>query len=187
MTGFLGKLFGKKDTVTSASNPVELIEGMLDGLFETSGLDLLHTVFADETNPEKIFVEISGNDEELLRAREGQLLDAIQLFLTRVTQHQLKDEKLFINVDNEGYREQVNKDLIDLAEKLKLIAVEKGKPVYFRALPPRDRKVIHQYLAEDGRVKSRSVGEGLFKKIKIYPTKDEVMDEDSSELATEQA
>ena len=59
---------------------------------------------------------------------------------------------------------------VELAEKLKGIALEKGKSVYFRALPPKDRKVIHQYLAEDGRVKSRSIGEGHFKKIKIYPT-----------------
>ena len=51
--------------------------------------------------------------------------------------------------------------------------MSKGKPVYFRALPPRDRKVVHQYLAEDGRVKSRSIGDGLYKKIKIFPVKNE--------------
>jgi spoIIIJ-associated protein len=53
------------------------------------------------------------------------------------------------------------------------VAVERGKPVYFRALTPKDRKTVHQYLAQDGRVKSRSVGEGLYKKIKIYPNKGE--------------
>ena len=73
---------------------------------------------------------------------------------------------------------------MDLADKLKGIALEKGKSVYFRALPPKDRKVIHQYLANDQRVKSRSIGDGLFKKIKIYPVKgqrNDVEDESSVE------
>ena len=61
---------------------------------------------------------------------------------------------------------------MDLADRLKGIVLSKSKPVYIRALPPKDRKVIHQYLAEDSRVKSRSVGEGHYKKIKIYPTKE---------------
>jgi hypothetical protein len=40
--------------------------------------------------------------------------------------------------------------------------------------------LIHQYLAEDGRVKSRSVGEGHFKKIKIYPNREKDRQEDQS-------
>ena len=59
--------------------------------------------------------------------------------------------------------------MITLAEKLKGIAVSKKKSVYFRALPPKERKIVHQYLADDDRVKSRSIGDGLYKKIKIYP------------------
>jgi len=177
MTGFFGKLFGKKEAAGSSA-PAGLIDEVLSGLFQTAGLDFSFDI---DDSGENIFVEIYGDDEELLRAREGQLLDAIQLFLTRVLQHQLKDERVFIQVDNEGFREQANQELTELAEKLKNVALEKGKPVYFRALPPRDRKVIHQYLAEDGRVKSRSIGDGLYKKIKIYPLKGN----DSVDSATE--
>jgi spoIIIJ-associated protein len=74
-------------------------------------------------------------------------------------------------MDCNGFRQESNQALVDLAEKLKGIALEKGKSVYFRALPPKDRKIIHQYLAGDPRVKSRSIGDGLYKKIKIYPIK----------------
>lgn len=75
--------------------------------------------------------------------------------------------------------------MIELADKLKEIALTKGKPVYFRALPPKDRKVVHQYLAEDGRVKSRSVGDGHFKKIKIFPLK-ESQNQEKDDGAAEQ-
>ncbi len=76
-----------------------------------------------------------------------------------------------MHVDSNDFREKSNQTLVELAEKLKEVAIERGKSVYFRALPPKDRKVIHQYLAQDERVRSKSIGEGLFKKIKIYPIK----------------
>jgi len=182
MTGFFGKLFGKKEGSSAAGTPAGLVEEVLKELFDLAQLDFDFDVLQDKDDPKYITVEIYGGDEELLRTREGQLLDAIQLFLTRVVQNQLREEQVTIYVDNAGYREQANQELTELAEKLKNIALDKGKPVYFRALPPRDRKVIHQYLAEDGRVKSRSVGEGLYKKIKIYPTN---KGERNTESATE--
>lgn len=179
MTGFFGKIFGKKEAAEKGAKA--LVIDVLEGLFEAGQFDFNFEV-EEQNNGETLLVEVYGDDEELLRAREGQMLDAIQLFLTRVLQHQLKDERVNIQVDNEGFRLQANQELTDLAEKLKNVALEKGKPVYFRALPPRDRKVIHQYLAEDGRVKSRSIGEGLFKKIKIYPLKGEA----AADVTTEQ-
>jgi spoIIIJ-associated protein len=187
MTGLLGRFFGKKteeikDSVAAEGSAEQLVSEVLDGLFAASNLDLSYSI---ERDGERIAVEVSGDDEELLRTKEGQLLDAVQLFLTRVVQHQMKDERVNITVDNAGFREDSNKELIELAEKLKGIALEKGKPVYFRALPPRDRKIIHQHLAIDGRVKSRSVGDGLFKKIKIYPLKGEAGASASQELAPE--
>lgn len=175
MTGLFGRLFGKKDGAAAATpgSVKESIIATLNDLFEAAKFNLVFDIVQDTERPEHYLVEISGDDEEMLRAKEGQLLDAIQLFLTRVVQHQMPDERIVISVDNAGYREESNQSLVDLAEKLKAVALEKGKPVYFRALPPRDRKVIHQHLANDVRVKSRSVGDGLYKKIKIYPLKNE--------------
>ena len=114
-------------------------------------------------------VEFSGEDEGLLKEKEGQLLDSVQLFITRVLQHRMPDNKVNVEMDCGGYREEANQELIDLAEKLKEIALARKKSVYIRALPPKDRKVVHQYLADDTRVRSRSIGDGLYKKIKIYP------------------
>jgi spoIIIJ-associated protein len=172
MTGLFGRIFGGRKTESAvASGPEGVIDSTLSELLQLAGLQLQ---FKIEAKAESEFeIDVYGDDESLLLAKEGQLLDGIQLFLTRVCQHRFPDLRLNITVDNSGYREEVNRELIDLAEKLKNIAVEKGKPVYFRALPPRDRKLVHQYLADDGRVRSRSVGEGLFKKIKIFPTNQE--------------
>ena len=181
MAGIFSKIFGGgKSNKQTAGTPAALVTETLESVIEIAGLDLQFDVVSQDEDG--IRLDVYGNDEEILTAKDGQLLDAFQLLLTRVTQHQFSDQRFSITVDNSGYREEANQQLIGLADKLKGIALDKGKPVYFRALPPRDRKVIHQYLADDGMVKSRSVGEGLFKKIKIVPLKGESTRENTAEL-----
>lgn len=169
---FFKKIFGggKK-----GSDVQTLIEENLAAIIEKSGFELEFNVDSDngEDGEARVNIELSGADEELIRDRKGQFLDALQLYLKRVAQHNFPDDKTSISVDSGGYREESEAALIERAESLKQIAIEQGKTVYYRALPPKDRKVVHQYLAKDPRVKSRSLGDGLYKKIKIYPAKDE--------------
>ncbi len=166
MTGLLGKIFGKKK---QSGGPEALVDEILDELFSLAGLELGYDLKVQEDG--SVNVDIFGEDEELLISKEGQLLDSIQLFVRRSIQHQANGEAFHVNIDCSNFRQQADAALVALAEKLKGLVLDKGKSVYFRALPPKDRKVVHQYLAEDGRVKSRSVGDGHFKKIKIYLAK----------------
>ncbi len=169
--GFFSKLFGGKSK--SANSEVEtLVQKTLEGIIEKAQFDLtfdLKTTKDDEETT--LAVELNGADEEILKDKKGQMLDAFQLFLKRVVQHNFPDDKTNITVDCGGYRDESANALIERAENLKAICIEQGKSVYYRALPPKDRKVVHQYLAKDPRVKSRSLGDGLYKKIKIYPAK----------------
>lgn len=170
MAGFLSKLFGggKK----AASDVESLVSDTMNGLIEKAQFELSFEIRNEKTEQgDQIHIEVSGADDELLKDKEGQMIDALQLFLKRVIQHHFPEDRTEVYIDSNGYREESNKELVELAEKLKGVALEKGRSVYFRALPPKDRKVIHQYLAGDERVKSRSVGDGLYKKIKIYPAK----------------
>jgi len=167
MTGIFGKLFGSKKK--KGDGPEGIVDDILGQVIEMARFELSYDIKTLEDG--SLHVDVFGKDEELLIGKEGQLLDALQLYVRRAIQHQLPETNIIVNLDSANFREQANEALIALAEKLKDIALTKGKSVYFRALPPKDRKVIHQYLAEDGRVKSRSIGEGHFKKIKIYPAK----------------
>ena len=188
MSGLLSRLFGggkkasSKNQSSSDSELNSLLNDTISGLLEKANFDLNFDLVEkkDDRGDLQITVEFSGADEEILKDSEGQMIDAIQLFLKRVVQHNFPEDRTNIMIDCNGYQEESSQALVDLAEKLKETAIEKGKSVYFRALPPKDRKVIHQYLAGDSRVKSRSVGEGLFKKIKIYPVKSNSRQDDQS-------
>lgn len=180
MAGFFGRLFGGKKKENGGGSDVEsLLQATLEGLVEHGRFDLRFEVTSgtDDKGQAQIAVEFSGGDEDLLRDKEGQMIDSIQLFLQRVVQHNFPEDKTNIQIDCNGFREESNAALVDLAEKLKGLALEKGKSVYIRALAPKDRKIVHQYLASDERVKSRSIGDGLYKKIKIYPSKGSAAEE----------
>ena len=161
---FLRNLFGGKKS--TSGSPESIIEDTLSEVFQLGDFDLTANV---KENGEKIVVEVEGKDAETLKERDGQLLDAFQFFIRRVVQHQLPESRVDLEFDTGGFREESSQALIDLAEKLKNVALEKGKSVYIRALAPKDRKVVHQYLANDERVRSKSIGDGHYKKIKIFP------------------
>lgn len=186
MTGFFSKLFGGKKK--AAVPAVTLVQDTLAGLIDKAQLDLDVDVQSENVNGvEEIRVELSGVDEMMLTEREGALLDAFQLFAKRMLQHQLPEARVNVSFDSNGYREETNRSLVELADRLKEKALEQGRSVYLRALPPKDRKIVHQYLANDDRVRSRSVGDGLYKKIKIYPVKSNGRDNnrEMSDEATE--
>ena len=170
MAGFFKKLFGggKKQ----GSEVETLVEDTLAGVIEKAGFELTFELTFEKTETEStLSINFAGADEELLKDKKGQLLDSFQLLVKRVIQHNFPDDKTNVLVDAGGYREETEQALIDKAENLKQMALEQGRSVYYRALPPKERKVVHQYLAQDPRVKSRSLGDGLYKKIKIYPVK----------------
>lgn len=160
---FLSKIFG------GSKNEVEVsLEETLQTVINKSGLSLSFDIKVSP-NGEEILFDLFGEDEEIVKNKEGAFLDATQLFLRRVAQNKFKEQKVNVIVDCNSFREDADNALIELADKLKDICLKKKKPVYFRAFPPRERKLIHQYLADDTSVKSKSVGEGLYKKIKVFP------------------
>jgi spoIIIJ-associated protein len=161
MANFLSRLFGKDK---GADTPQGTIQFVVDGVLSRGGFDLQAKV---EKTEEGFLVNFSGGDSQLVTGKEGLLLDSFQIFIKRLLQNKFPDQKIEVSVDCEGFLEDSAQELKDLAEKLKNYVLDKGGTSFVRALPPRERKIVHRYLAEDERVKSQSVGEGFYKKIRI--------------------
>lgn len=157
------KLFKGKD-----KSPSSLVEQMFQDLLEKGGFSL--SVELTQTKEGKIFVNIFGEDEGLLKAKDGRLLLALQTYFNRVVQHHFFGQNIFLHVDSGNFFEEKEQRLLDLASKLKQKALSTGKPVYFKkALSPFQRRKVHQFLTERGDVKTSSVGDGFYKNICISP------------------
>ncbi len=192
MSGFFSKLFGGNKSGTTRSTPagatdaVAMVDETIGGVVERAGFNLEFTVESVVNGEiEDVTVQFSGADEDILTAENGELLDSFQLFAKRVLQHKLPDARVEVHTDASGFREKATQSLVDLTEKLKDKCLESGKSQYMRPLAPKDRKTVHQHLANDERVRSRSIGEGHFKKVKIYPAKS-ARDEASSRGSNDQ-
>lgn len=162
---FIKKLFSNESSA-------EFLENFLEDFFQTCGFSLSCDKVTQENNT--LIVEIYGEDEEILLEKGGKLLQAVQVYLSTVLQTRMRkkeqEEKLFVRVDSGGFLQQYEEELLSLARKLKKEALRKNRPVLIRKpLNAFYRRKIHQILSEDGRVQTKSIGEGLFKTIKIFP------------------
>ncbi len=160
---FLKKMF-------SNSSPTAQVEEFLDELFRSCSFNLSFDVKIFEKE-QRAFIDIYGPDEELLLENQGQLLQSFQQYLAIVLKQKIEGLSLFrIELDSQGFLEEYEENLMNLAFKLKEECLRRKKPVWLkRNLNSFYRKMIHQSLTEDGRVVTESIGRGAFKTMKISP------------------
>ena len=110
---------------------------------------------------------ISGPHEEHLIGPEGRILDSLQYLLRKMVSRHLPD-KIMLALNAGDFRERRAEELKVRAVELAELVKADGKTQAIPALNPSERRVVHMILQEDKGVRSRSVGEGLFKKVLIY-------------------
>ena len=110
---------------------------------------------------------LRGEFEEDLTGVDGKVLDSLQYLLRKVVTRKVP-ERLRISINVGDFREKRLENLKVRAVELATMVKEDGKTQVLPALNPSERRAIHMILQEDKEIRSRSVGDGLFKKILIY-------------------
>ena len=106
----------------------------------------------------------------MLIGRKGRTLDALQFIVNKIVNKSM-DKRVQVIVDSENYRQRRKEFLIQMALKMGEKAKKIGKPVKTNLLNPHDRRIIHLALRDDGRLETKSRGEGLLKRVLIIPKK----------------
>jgi spoIIIJ-associated protein len=146
-----------------APRATEILTQMLQRMGETC---TIHGV--QDANQVNLVIE--GQDAGLLIGKQGQTLEALQYLVTKILSKQtLKKPRVVIDI--ESYRERHRQSLIELALKHSEKAKRIGKPVTLNPMNAHDRRIVHLALQSDKDIKTKSRGEGLYKKIIIYPVK----------------
>ncbi len=115
----------------------------------------------------EICCKVTGEFDEYLTGQDGKVLDSIQYLLRKMVARKTQ-ERIKLCVDVGDFREQRKEMLMERAAELALLVKEDGKTQVIPALNPSERRVVHMVLQDDKEIRSRSVGDGLFKKILIY-------------------
>lgn len=115
-------------------------------------------------------LEIVGDGSGLIIGKRGQTLDALQFIVNRILNKD-RQEPLYVTIDTEGYRQRHMDLLRSMAFKMGQKAKRTGQAVSLERMNPYDRRIIHLALKNDNRVNTKSIGEGVYKKVVIVPRK----------------
>jgi len=113
----------------------------------------------------ELYLDIKADDLDILINKRGAVLDALQFLMNKM--HGQKGGRIFIDCD--GFRQRHEEDISGLALRLGAKAKRLRKPVTINSLNAHDRRLVHMALQDDQELRSRSKGDGEFKKIVIYP------------------
>ena len=165
------KLFGSipakvkltvKENLTDGQRAVRFLEGLLPLL----GSEAAPTLASED---EKIIIQLETETAKGIIGRRGEMIDAIQTLAGAVANTGRKDYKRVV-VDCGNYREEREKTLRRVAEKLAQKAVRLGKRVRLEPMNPYERRIIHAAVSEIENATSRSVGEEPYRKVLISST-----------------
>jgi spoIIIJ-associated protein len=102
-----------------------------------------------------------------LIGRKGKNLDALQL-LANVVASRLDHGDIKIVLDSENYRSRREESLIRLAQKVGDQVKRSKKSQLLEPMNPFERRLIHTTLNDIAEISTKSEGEGLYKKVKVF-------------------
>jgi len=118
----------------------------------------------------RIFFNVKGGNSAVLIGKRGQTLEAIQYLVEKMI-NKNRTKRIGIRVDVEGYLEKRRISLQRLAVRLSEKVKRTGKPATIGQMNSHDRRIVHIALKDDHLVRTQSIGDGILKKLVIFPKK----------------
>jgi len=153
----------KKD-IQLGADLLAQVEADLSRLLELMASPSEISVSSDQEN---VTALIKGEYVTEIVAQNGKILDSLQYLLRKMIGKKFT-EKAIISLDAGDFRAKRNEELKQLGLQYAEEVKKSGKTRSIPSLNPSERRVVHLALQDDKDVRSRSVGEGLFKKVLIY-------------------
>lgn len=134
--------------------PVEALEELLEEIVDGLGLDA--DVYVEESDG-VLSGRLDGDDVGLFIGRHGQTIDAVQHLAQRIVFPE-GPSSVRVVIDANGYRDRRAEALRADADEAADEALRAGAPVQLEALPPFERRIVHEYLRDRGDVETHSEG-----------------------------
>ena len=159
--------FNPKPAPTFPDSPRDLGMDVLQRIIDSITSDA--RIIVDE-DPDRILCKVKGGNSAVLIGKHGQTLEAIQSLVEKIV-NKHNSERVRVQVDVEGYLENRKNNLIRQAERLARKCKKIRKPVTVGYMNAYDRRIVHLALKNDNEVSTQSLGEGLLRKLMIFPKK----------------
>lgn len=114
-------------------------------------------------------LDIGGGNLNKLIGRRGETLASLQYITRLITSRELQRRSEII-VDVEGYKARRAASLHALALRMADEAVRTNRTIPLEPMPPHERRIIHLALRSRPDVVTKSIGEGVARKVTIVPS-----------------
>lgn len=115
-------------------------------------------------------VEIQGEDSSKLIGYRGDVLNSLQTILNSIASKHLESKiRVILNIGN--YKQKREKALEELADKVSKTVLKTGKSITLEPMVAYERKIIHNRLQQNNRIKTYSIGDEPYRKIVISKNK----------------
>lgn len=119
---------------------------------------------------ENLYIELASEESGFLIGKHGRTLDAVQFLVNLIVNTRTHSGRR-IMVDVEKYRERRERSLKRLASRMAERVAKSGRPILLNYMNPYERRIIHLALESDDRVYTESDGNGVYKRVRVIPTK----------------
>lgn len=161
--GFNNKKIVVKATVLSENEKelITLIHNFLDAMsLKANEVKIL------ESSQEEIKINVDVSNASFFIGKRGRTLESFQ-YLINLMINRKAVEKVKIVIDINDYRAKRVKSLEKLARNLALKVRKTRKEKILEPMNPYERKIIHSTLQDETDITTESIGNGIFKQVKI--------------------
>jgi len=116
-------------------------------------------------------VNVYGKNLGIAIGKNGKNMEAIEYIVNLYIKRKNISEKAIV-IDIKGYKEKKYESLKNLAVKMAARAIRENKKIVLKPMPSYERKIVHDTLAENKEVKTKSKNKEPYRRIIIYPLKD---------------
>ena len=134
---------------------------------EAMGLRLATAI---EETPEGTRIDLQGEDGGVLVRGSGEGLQALQHIVATTFRRQLGEDNRIL-IDCNGFRQEKDRELRQMARFIAEKAKTAGVPQEMGPLNPYERRIVHLAIAEDPTVTSESIGDAFMKTVIISSAK----------------
>lgn len=153
------------------SNAYEVIEESVEKILELMDFDASCSVKEEidtRSNKKAYICSIKTNsDSRFLIGQKGTNLYAFEHIIRSILYKNDFSER--VSLDINGYREDKDRMITNIAKDAADQAFREKKPVVLRPMNAYERRIVHMTICDDTRVETESIGEGEDRKVIIKP------------------
>ncbi len=144
---------------------IQALQAIIDGITLGASVNVAQ-------KRDRLLFSISGGDSGVLIGKRGQTLEAIQYLLEKMI-NKKSTNRVRVLVDVEGYLDKRKSNLQLMASRMAEKAKRTKKPVTIGQMNAHDRRIVHIHLKDESGIRTQSLGEGYYRKLMIFPKKQE--------------